>query len=382
LFRGSTAHLVAGIEPDFDFAASEYRELASRAQATAFQTPEWLNALYTRLAPAHDARPFPFVVREGESGRPLLVLPLVRTRRHGLATIEMADFGVTDYTLPVYDPAEAPRLLVEPTLPSRLAEAISPHDIILIPKLPRPDAVLWHLLPQATEVRMLTSSYGVDLQGTWGEWRDRHVARRTQRYLDKKRRSLGRLGRAAFRPIDDRDDIEAAFDTLRRFRKARFASLRAADVMDDESTFRFYRDLAISRGRHLDVRTYVMTLDGDTIAVVFGLVHGASFLHLLLAFDAVRHARLSLGLLASEDAMRLSLQEGLAHYDFTIGDHAFKRVLGARPAPLYERIGAGSLSGRVAVAMLNARREAKRWLKPLLRPQTHPPFASLSDHQP
>ena len=76
--------------------------------------------------------------------------------------------------------------------------------------------------------------------------------------------------------------------------------------------------------------------------------------------------------------MRAVLGSGLAYYDFTIGDHPFKVQLGATASPLSEWHQAGSWRGRMALALHVAQREAKRWLKPVMRPAAHPPYSPLS----
>ena len=44
-------------EHSFDFLSAEYAELFSRSHATAFQSPLWLDRLYTRLVPHVGAQP-------------------------------------------------------------------------------------------------------------------------------------------------------------------------------------------------------------------------------------------------------------------------------------------------------------------------------------
>src|SRR5579859_3486382 len=94
------------VEPHFDFRSEEYCSLLGRSHATAFQTALWLETLYRDVAPAFGAEPVIVTVRDSGSGELLLVLPLVRRRRHQVTFIEFADFGVCDYLRPVYDPAD------------------------------------------------------------------------------------------------------------------------------------------------------------------------------------------------------------------------------------------------------------------------------------
>jgi len=83
-------------------------------------------------------------------------------------------------------------------------------------------------------------------------------------------------------------------------------------------------------------RTECLSLAGETIAVQFGLVHERVYSMLLVGLDAVRHGRLSPGLLVIEDSIRSAVEAGDRVYDFTIGDHPYKLQFGATMVPLEE----------------------------------------------
>ena len=120
------------IEPHFDFRSEEYQSLHQRSQATAFQGPQWLDALYRHVAPALTAEPVIVTVRETSSGRLVLVLPLARCRRNAVTFMEFADFGLCDYLGAVHDPVDAPRLVSDVTLPGRVTAVLPRCDVTLV----------------------------------------------------------------------------------------------------------------------------------------------------------------------------------------------------------------------------------------------------------
>lgn len=375
------APLLVSREQRFDFTSEPYRDLLARSSVTAFQTAAWLAPLHAGLAPGVDAEAATIVVADAVTGRLVLVLPLIRRLRHGLAVVEMADFGVTDYHAPVVDTAELPRLLADASLPHRIDQALAPYDVLRISKTSGHEALLGHLLPRAWSGVMRISSHGAAMAGSWQDWRAANIASRVRRYLDKKRRSFSRQGAVDFRLATDAPAITAAFAALRRFRRFRFASIGAEDVMAEDAVYDFYCHVARAGAASGEARTYVLSLDGTPVAVVFGIVHRNAFLHLLLGYDIETHGRRSLGLLASEDALRATLESGIGFYDFTVGDYPFKAQLGASARTLTEWHQAGSLRGWLAVTWLVVVREAKRRLKPILRPEEHPPYSPLAGDQ-
>ncbi len=95
--------LDVALEPDFDFGSDAYRSLFVRAQATPFQSPRWLELLYSKVAPAFRAESVPVTVRDRSTGALVFVLPLVRLRHGALSTLSFADFGLCDYCEAIYE---------------------------------------------------------------------------------------------------------------------------------------------------------------------------------------------------------------------------------------------------------------------------------------
>jgi len=152
------------IDRDFDFLSTEYRSFYRRSHATAFQGPDWLAGLHRRVVPAFRADPLTVTVRANDDKRLLLVLPLVRRRCGRLTVVEFADFGLCDYNHPVYDPADIPLLLADPTLPERVGGMLDGYDVLSITKLTRDDPLLRRLFPDARRARMAFSAYPASSQ--------------------------------------------------------------------------------------------------------------------------------------------------------------------------------------------------------------------------
>jgi CelD/BcsL family acetyltransferase involved in cellulose biosynthesis len=384
--------LAVAAEPAFDFASAEYQALQQRSRSTAFQGARWLAALHRGVAPAFAAEPITITLRDAD-GRLMLVLPLARRRQNGLTILAFADFGLCDYLGAVYDPAEAPLIAADATLPRRLAAALPRHDVTALTKLTGDDALLEWLFPDMRRARMRVSAYPAPMGRDWTAWRDTKLDQSFRRYLDMKRRRLERTGKAEFVLLLEADAIARAFEALRRYRSQRFKALGAPDVLDDEAVYSFYLRNAIEGAQDESARTQCLCLAGVPIAITFGSTQRGVYSLLLVGFDAARHSRLSPGLLAIEDTLRASVEAGDGIFDFTIGDHPFKLQFGGQAIPLYEWHQARTIRGHVAVIAIALMREAKRMLRPLLarrkstaaRPAagvSEPSFATPRAHAP
>jgi len=296
----------------------------------------------------------------------MLVLPLVRRRANKLISIEFADFGVCDYLASICEPADAPHLIADATLPPRIRRLLAPFDVISFAKLPHEDLVLKHLFPNARRARMRVSAHSLEWNTSWSEWRSTKVDSSLRHELDIKRRRLAKAGTPVFAHLKKQNEIAEAFDAMQRFRAERFKTRNGADILDHPAVLSFYREVAISGAPAGTARTYCLSLSGEPVAVMFGLAHHRTFSLLLIGFDLAKYRRLSVGLLAIEDTLCASNECGDLGYDFTIGDYPFKVQFGAQPKPLYEWRVAGTIRGRLAVLATEAVRETKRALKPLV----------------
>jgi CelD/BcsL family acetyltransferase involved in cellulose biosynthesis len=355
------------IERQFDFRSQEYQSLQQRSCTTAFQDPGWLDALHRQVAPAVAAEPVTVTARERPGGRLLLVLPLARCRRKGVTFIEFADFGLCDYLRPVYDPADAPILLGDATLPKRVGALLPRYDVVALTKMADHSPILEHLFPNALRARMRVSAYPLNVGAVWTHWRAATLDPSFRRDLDIKRRRLSRRGTSVFMLVEQASEIARAFDALRTFRADRFDERGAHDVIDNDAVFSFYRQIAVDGARSGTARTYCLYHSGEPVAIMFGLVHARTFSLLLVGFDVIRFRRLSVGLLAIEDTIRASIEAGDTIYDFTIGDYRYKEQFGAQSVPLYEWHVARTVRGHLALLAIGIVREAKRVLKPMIR---------------
>jgi len=302
------------LESAFDFASAEYRALHANSRATVFQSPAWLDALHRDVAPAFGAEQATVTARD-QGGRLMMVLPLVRRRRHGVGIVEFADFGLCDYNAAVCDLDDAPLLGSDATLRHRIAAVMPRHDWMTLTKMTCEDPLLRRLFPDVSRAQMRFSAYPARLGSNWKAWCDATLSSGFRRDLGVKRRRLERLGPVEFARLNDAEKIAGAFATLRRLRSARLKSLGAHDVLEDETVFAFYRRMAIEGAREGFARTECLCLSGELVAVQFGLTQGGNYAMLMLGADIERFARVSPGILMLDASLRAAIDGGDQIYD-------------------------------------------------------------------
>lgn len=341
--QGTPAFTVA-VTSRFDFLSEEYAILFAESSATAFQHPMWLDAIYRKLVPQLRGDPLIVTVRDAVANRLVMALPLVRRRHRGLRTIEFADLGVSDYAAPVASDATVEAVAADPFACKRINAVLKPFDILRIRKLRSPSTAIQKLFGATNHSEMSVGAYAVPLESDFDAWRSTHMTASYRKELDKKSRQLHRKGQLTFDRLTDVTAIEATFEMMRQHRRQRFDS---GDLLQDQTYFDFYLDVAI-RGREALSRVYCVSMDGVPIAGAMNLSHNGSLLGLLTGFDHDSYKSQSLGSLLFEMIAKQAIGDGDRVLDFTIGDEPYKVLFGAQKSPIYQILRSGSISGAVA----------------------------------
>jgi CelD/BcsL family acetyltransferase involved in cellulose biosynthesis len=329
-------------EPAFDFLSPEYATLFNASCATAFQHPLWLDGLYRRLGPAHAAEPLVITARDCTNNRLAMLLPLLRRRYGPLRVIEFADLRVSDYAAPVCD-ADTFDAIEQHKLAGAIRQLLKPYDLLRIGKLEETALPLERLIGTAPRLPLKMSAHAVTLGRSYDEWRSASIDRSYRKELDKKHRQLARKGYLTFDCAHGPDQIKSAIEALRQYRGSRFPD----DLLQQDSYFEFYLEIAIKGAGGGFSRTYVLAIDGRPIAVLWGLASDHRFLILMSGFDLAPFKNQSIGALTFGEVARDCIERGDAMLDFTIGDESYKGLFGAQPTSMWMIADSGSSLGSI-----------------------------------
>jgi CelD/BcsL family acetyltransferase involved in cellulose biosynthesis len=305
-------------EPGFDFGSAEYRAFFARFGLTPFQHPDWLGPFYRRLPEAAERTPLILVGRR--RGELCCVLPLLRSAE---GDVSFAFLGVTDYACPVLDPEVAEELAVG----AALREIVGAYRLHIAP-VHAEHRGLWRTLLGRDGAPMHYGAHAVSIRRPIAEGRQETYGRNMLVGLGRKGRRLADLGNLQLTQLGGAE-ARKAMEMAARFRVGRFPD----DPLQVPASAAFYGDVAASGGGL--ARTYRLSLDGDVVALMFGLAHRERFHYVVLACNYPGYARYSPGLTILDMAIEAWADEGGTVFDFTIGDEAFKAAFGCRRTPIY-----------------------------------------------
>jgi CelD/BcsL family acetyltransferase involved in cellulose biosynthesis len=303
-----------------------------RGDSTSFQHRHWLDAWYRTF---DSVAPLIAIISDTVTQRDVALVPLVYRRHHGIRLVEFADLMVSDYNAPILacgaprDPAGmramGRALLAElRQLPDRL-------DLIRLKKLPA------EIRGRPNPLVALGWNGSCSLNGNLVEVGDDFEAYRASiRKMQMPRcwRVFTRHPGARFQIATTADEALRFLDVMDVQQRGRMDKLGHRFVLDEPHYVKFYRDV-VSRGvaEGYAVVSALISDDG-IVATTMGLRHGAQYALLRTSNAGKQWANCTPGLLCVERTMAALHEQGVRHFDLSIGNYDYKRRFGAKPLPL------------------------------------------------
>ena len=188
-----------------------------------------------------------------------------------------------------------------------------------------------------------SNAYVADLFGTWTEFYEAKRSSATRRRDRTKLKRLGEIGEVRFVTPQDRGEIERSVDVLIEQKSRSFARMGVANMFDAAGLERVLR-----RGR--DRRAHARSRPCQparrrTRPGPRSISASCSATATIMCWRATTTARRrasGAGAAHLRELLRYSIEHGLKHFDFTIGDERYKREWSDRTIMLYDHVAAAS----------------------------------------
>ena len=312
----------------FQALREEWDELLAASLADSFfLTWEWLYAWWTHLA--GDRRLFLLVARQG--GRLVAIAPLsLRARRVAgvlpLRSVEFlgADRLSSDYLdVIVRRGWEADAI---PALAQYLADARLALELASVRRAGCAAAALSRALTQR-RWRMLETPTAVcpfiDLSGhTWESYLGTLESKPRNDFL-RLLKNLTKKFSVRLEPASSEHQRREFMAHLVRLHNLRWQNLGGSDALHTADLVAFHDEVSrvtLERGW---LRLFVLWLDGQPVASLYGFRYGRTFYFVQTGFDPA-YGRHAVGLITVGLTIKSAIAEGAEEYDFLRGDEAYK----------------------------------------------------------
>ena len=360
-------HRLGDVEP-------VWREFERDADCTAFQSFAWLDAWCRHIGPLSRTQPAIVVGRQGSETLfifPLAVIPGAVRRLVWLGS------DLCDYNGPLLAKSCASELTPERfralwrEICARLqSDARTRHDLVELSKMP--EWVAGQGADQAGQANPFmalstnlnpSNAYVTDLFGNWTEYNEAKRSTSTRRRDRSKLKRLGEMGEVRFITPQDRGEIERSVDLLMEQKARSFARMGVANMFARPGWSAFFAAVATDKQTRDLVHVSRLDVGSCWAAINLGLKFRDTYYHVLASYDDGETSRFGAGVAHLRDLLRYSIEHGLKHFDFTIGDERYKREWSDRTILLYDHVTAASVRGWPVMAMVHGHRRLKRFVK-------------------
>lgn len=353
---------------DLNAVADIWRAFQQSADLTPFQTFAWLAVWQRHLGAPRGVRPA-IVVGHGRDGACCFILPLAVERAGAVRCLTFLGSELADYNAPLLAANFA--AAVEPGQFAALWQAVM--DLIDADRALHFDLVELAKMPELVgaqanpmlELPVALNASGAHRTALGDSW-EAYYGKRSSATRRRDRTKLNRLsacGEIAFIEPERAADIEATLCCLFEQKAGSFAHMGVRDPFAEPGYRDFYLDLALDPDLGDLVQVARLDVGEEIAAATFCLRwHGACY-YLLASYQGGELARFGPGAAHLRHLMRVAIERGFTHFDFTIGDEAYKRDWCEEELKLYDHCAASRLRGLPVLMAARAFRRAKRFIK-------------------
>ena len=352
------------IDPSFDFLSEDYAKLFASADASAFQSPLWLNNIHKTLIPSLKARQYTIIVKEGSEdnmGKLLAVFPFAIQRAVlGRKMIQFADFGVCDYNCVIGETSTLEALANDKEVCAALAQTIHAGHLLLLRKLRADRFDLGRFFNKAHKTLHDNATYNCSIGSDVQNWKTQKLSKSWLKNLRRTEKKFKKdVGDWHFEKLTTQKQICSAMGVIRDMHQSRFKdSLIKQDIYND-----FYTNYVLEAHEKGDVALYALMLDDKTIATEFGFLYDNCYQGILVTADTEHYGKYSPGYQMIFKIIDDIAKEGYQNFDLGLGSQDYKKRFNAEETMLYDLVQELSPSGRVMALTYHYASPLKKILK-------------------
>jgi CelD/BcsL family acetyltransferase involved in cellulose biosynthesis len=362
----SSTSRVASVDIVHDLAEAEtiWRALEDQQQfSTPYQRFDFLEPWQRQVGERENVKPFIVIAYDAER-RPLLLLPLALSHRHGLRTACFMGGKHSTFNMALWDrnfAADATAADLN-ALISAIRERSGADVLALIQQplrwrdLPNPMALLPHqasvndcplltMVPGAAPVSLISNSF--------------------RRRLKGKERKLQTLTGYRYGVAASDAGIKRLLDWFFLVKPLRMAEQKLPNVFAEPAVEDFVRGACMAEragGGHV-IDIHALECDDEVIAIFAGVADGHRFSMMFNTYTMSGNSRYSPGLILMRNIVDHYAGHGYRALDLGIGSDDYKRLFCKSDEPIFDSFIPLSRRGRLAASAMSAINRAKRLVK-------------------
>lgn len=295
---GALGSLRIEVHRQLEGLSAVWAALQSDAAPAPFQSFAWVDAWWRHVGRprGHEAVIAAFFDRRGQ---PAVLLPMMRVRRLGLASLDWMGDGQGFYSGPLVRADILPLLTADDAccLLRATLGACRRVDLLVLERQPERIGGTANPFLLEAPVASANSATLCLLPADWTTYDQCHRSKSSRRKARRKIRALRKLGEVAFVIAEDVSTRARIFEALVEQKSMWLEERGVEDYFRCPETLAFLREMALMEGDRDGLRSYLaaITLDGRPIAELFGLLQGERLSAVILASEFGEVTRYSVG---------------------------------------------------------------------------------------
>ncbi len=357
------------IHTSFEQAEPRWRAAQDDCACYGFQAYDWLATWYRMLGKRQGWEVLLVELTDADD-RTLMLLPLGRRRQYGLRVAGFLGGEVTDYNAPLLR-ADAD-FSAFPVLWPVIVRLLGGADVFRARRVPLHVEGVANPVAALAGMQHTEQAHVATLTAGFEEFQKQRSAKvfaDTRRQL----RRLGELGTVQLLIDASPPQRAQVVEAMARQKARRWHETGSRDLFAEEGYLAFYQDLAAQGLGGGAVVVSALYVDEHLVATHWGIRYGKRFYWLMPGYEDGAWGRYSVGRVLLDAVVRDCIAQGLALFDLTVGDEAYKQQWADHILPLYAGQQGHSLRGKLAVTLdrtyrrLRERARANETLRKLVR---------------
>ena len=335
-----------------------WRELVQQgAICSRYQHYSWMSGWWDHIGSISKVSPHVTVLRD-DTGKPVLLLPLVRKQVGPLQVGFFMGGKHTNFNLPVW----RPEYLQQPAaglnaLLNGLRQNGPRLDLLVL--LNQPGTwqgvanPMLHMSHAASASRAFSGELQRDFEGLVKE----RMSANARKKLRQKERQLAALGPVAFQRARTPAEIDRVLAVFFQQKAARMREQGLCNAFDTAGVKEFIRaaahEIDPDTGEPV-IELYAASVGGTIIATFGGIVADGRFSGMFISIAGAEFRHYSPGELLLANVIRMCCERGLDRFDLGIGDATYKQVYCTDAEALYDSVIPITAAGQVAAPIWRA----------------------------
>jgi CelD/BcsL family acetyltransferase involved in cellulose biosynthesis len=343
------------IYTSFEPLQDAWRALQENACAYGFQTYDWLAAWYRHLGQPQGWQ-VRLVTLTDAAGRLQMLLPLGVRHQQGVRVLSFLGGEVTDYHAPLLR-RDFPTAVFAQLWPALVKLLRADADLLRVRRMPHSIEGLPNPMISLAGMQATEQAHAATLTASFAEFQKLRSAKMfadTRRQL-RRLQELGTVQLLVDVPLAQRAEVVAG---MARQKARRWHETGSRDLFAEPGYLDFYQSLAVQGLGGGAVVVSALYVDAHLVATHWGICYAGRYYWIMPGYEDGNWGRYSVGRILMDAVVQDCIARGLAIFDLTVGDEAYKQQWADHTLALYAGQQGFNLRGKLVVL---ASEQWQRW---------------------